>query len=324
MKKVFIQTIPRETAQGMEHWVIGANGTKSQKTKIGFMVNDTFCPMYSSKIGGLATNLDKPWIEQGVQKKDPITQEPLVMQDYYEQRFRKPKGFLHNRPANIRSAEINEKDMSYFENLTIVLNDGTTVLDLDNFDDCMKYEVALASWWCANSEKEWKGHKWPKAQYYIALENESDELKYQKNAIKSNAIAQLHSSELTLSYKRSMIVILKIANARTTLTEAQVHNLLYEYVDASTGTVGTNIDKFMELVNLIKTVKGRIDLDAKFFLQQLLDYRVIAEKQGSYTWMRPTGAIVLGETYTEAIEFLVNPKKQALIEDLRAQLNMAK
>jgi hypothetical protein len=86
--------------------------------------------------------------------------------------------------------------------------------------------------------------------------------------------------------------------------------------------VGTNIDKFMELVNLIKTVKGKIDLDAKYLLQQLIDYRVVSEKQSTYTWMRPTGAIVLGETYTEAVEFLTNPKKQALIEDLRAELKI--
>ena len=320
MKKVFIQTIPRQTAQGFEDWIISANGTKFKRTKIGLSATDTFAPLYSSRLGGYATNLDKPWIENGVQKKDPVTGDNLFMQDYYEQKFRKPKGYLHNRPTAMKPENLDQNKLSYFEEMTITLNDGTTVWDLDNFEDCMKYEVALASPWCANSLKEQQAHKWPKATYYIALENESDEIKYQKNAIKSNAIAQLHNSDLTLSYKRSMIVILKIANSRTTLTESQVHNLLYEYIDSSTGQVGSNIEKFTELVNLLKTVKGKVDLDAKYLLQQLLDYRVISEKQGSYTWLRPTGAIVLGETYGEAIEFLINPKKQVLIEDLRTEL----
>lgn len=49
--------------------------------------------------------------------------------------------------------------MTYFQKKNWALQDGTTVLNLDNFDDAMLYYVCLDSKMVANSEKEWRNKK---------------------------------------------------------------------------------------------------------------------------------------------------------------------
>ncbi len=69
----------------------------------------------------------------------------------------------------------------------------------------MFYFVALDSKFIANSEREWKSHKWPNAQFYISLENESEELQHEKNSKKYKAFAKLDSELLTTSKKKEVI-----------------------------------------------------------------------------------------------------------------------
>lgn len=322
-KKIFIHSIPRESAYNIHEWTNDSSGKKLNKNKIGSLINTKYPVFYSAKIGGYATGLYKPWLENGVQKKDKQGI-PLTMQQYYEQKHGKPAGYYSNMVNDPRGENFDESKKTYFDRFFIQLNDGTTVLDLDNPDDEIRYEVILESPFFANSEKEWRSYKWPKAQFYIALENESDEIKYLKSVAKSGAIAELHNSELTLPYKRQIVVILNISNARTVLQESQIHNLLMDYIEASTTTPGSNIDKFKELTNLLKTPKGRIELEARYLLQEAQDFSVIREKQGSYIWVRPTGTLTIGETQSEAIDFILNPKKAILIDELKEEIKIKK
>jgi hypothetical protein len=78
-------------------------------------------------------------------------------------------------------------------------------LDLEDFDQSMFYYVALDSKYFANSEREWKAHKWPHALYYIALENETDELLYEKNNKKVKAYAKLESDLLNGIKKKEIV-----------------------------------------------------------------------------------------------------------------------
>lgn len=321
-KKIFIHSIPRsESATGIHAWKDPISGKDINKTKVGALTTTKFGIFSSKKVGGYATGLYKPWLENGVQKKDKQGN-PLTLQDYYEQKHNRPNGYYSNLQTDPRGETFDEAKKSYIEKLSISMSEGTTVLDLDNPDDEIRYEAILESPFFANSEKEWRTYKWPKAQFYIALENESDEIKYQKSVAKSSAIAELHGSDLTLPYKRKIITILSISNARTILQEAQVHNLLMDYIEASTGSIGSNIDKFKELANLIKTPKGRIELEARYLLQEAQDFSVLREKQGSYIWVRPTGVITIGETYAEAIDFFLNPKKAILVDELKEEIKM--
>lgn len=188
-------------------------------------------------------------------------------------------------------------------------------------EDELAYYVLLDSKFVANSEKEWKEYKWPKATHYIALEHEEEELKYAKNQLRSNAFAQLHASTLIDDQKRKMISILDLASSRVILTPPQIHNILYSNIEKSAFTPGSFIHKFNDLVELLRTAPGRDEFEARYLLRSAIDSRIVYEKQGSYTWNRSKGLLVLGETETEAIAFLLNPKKAELVEELKAELS---
>ena len=232
-----------------------------------------------------------------------------------EKKWNKPKGFFTN-VALMKGDNIKDEDRTYFQRMKWPLQDGSTVFDLDTMDGEMGYYVCLGSSKVANSEKEWRAHLWPKAQWYIALENESDTIKYQRNEIKKKAFAALTDSNLTDIYKRKFISILELSSYKSTLSTEQVENILYEYIEKSTFTPGSNLDKFNELYNLLSTAHGREEIEARYLLKQALDSRIIYEKQGTYTWLRPTGQLVIGERYSEAVDFLLNPKKATEVEEL--------
>lgn len=317
-KKVFIQSIPRETATRIEDWINDSSGRRMKKTKIG-RCRDSLTALYSAKVGGLKNGLSyKPWMEDGKVKKDD-NGNPLTLQQKEEQLWNLSEGFLTNR-AWRRGDSTNPADMTYFQKTIWKLNDGSTVLDLDNFDDRMFYFVALDSKFIANSEKE--RHDWPKAQFFIALENEAEEIKFQKNQKKSEAFAALHDQIMTPTMKENFVKILGLATTTTKLTDEQRHNLLFDYIDHSGYTEGSNIDKFMELFNLAKTATGKKELEARLLLKRALDARVVYEKQGAYKWNKATGLITIGENYTEAIDFMLNPKKQVLVEELEEELKI--
>lgn len=312
---VYIQSIPRGTATKISNWNnFESSGKPLHKTKIG-RCTDKIRAMYSPKVGGLNTGLTEPWIENGEQVTDKESGKPLLLQHKIERQFNLPEGYLTNEMPGP-----NEKPTTYFQTKGWKLNDGSTVLDLSTLDGVCGYHVMLASSRVANSQKEMRSHKWPKAQWYIADTQESEEIKYTKNRQKSKAFAELESDKLTPSIKAKICAILDLASAKTTLTEEQSTNLLYDYIENSgTGPV-SNIDKFMELTSSLKNKASREEFEAKYLLKKALDYRVVYEKQSTYTWTRPSGSIELGSTYTEAIEFLLNPKKQALIEELEEEI----
>lgn len=290
---------------------------KMLKTKVG-KCRDRIQGLYSPKIGGLANGLsNKPWIEEGKQ----VTEDGklLTLQDKMEKKWGLEKGFLNNRPYR-KGDPIKEEFQTYYQRTSWQLNDGCTVLDLSKMDDELGYYMFLDSKYVANSEREWKERKWPKATHYIALENEAEELKYSKNQQKSKAFANLHAEAMTPSVKQKMVCILELTRTTTTLTTEQVDNLLYDFVDKTTFGNNSNLDKFLALFNLLSTPVGREELDSKYLLKQGLDTRVLYEKQGAYSWVRPSGLIILGETYSEAIDFLMNPKKSSLVDELKEEI----
>lgn len=311
---VFIHSIPRDSVFGIHEWANDTSGVRMQKTKIG-NAKDKIGALFSPSKGGLANYISyTPWIEDGVQVKDSDNN-LLTLQDKLEKKWNKPKGYFTNR-ALMKGDNIKDDERTYFQRMKWSLQDGSTAFDLDTMDGEMGYYVMLASSRVANSEREWREHKWPKADYYIALENESDTIKFKRNEIKAKALKTLSSSDLTSVYKRKLVSLLDISSSRASLTEEQVFNLLYDYIDKSTFVPGSNIDKFTEHTNLLNTATGREEFEARYILKQALDSRIIYEKQGSYTWVRPSGTLVIGDRYSEAVDFLMDPKKASELEEL--------
>lgn len=313
--KVFIKSIPRETASKIHEIRDNRSGKKLNKNKITSRCKDGFQALWSPSVGGLKTGLYKKLtLEDGT-----VT----TYQDWAEKKWNLPKGYLTNRAWRKGDSMANE-DMTYFQKKAWKLNDGTTVLDLELLDDFCAYHMFLESKSVANSEREWKEHRWPKAKFYIALENESDAIKYKKTQRKARAFAALYDKALTLPWKRKFVAILGIASDRVQLTEEQINNQLYDFIDKSQLHDGdsTNINKFLTKFEALKKKDTRERLEAEYELQKLIDWRIVFEKSGTYTWL--SKGMELGYNKTEAVDFLLNPKKQVLVEELQEELALKK
>lgn len=319
-KKVFIMSIPRESGIKLSD-ARGVNGEKINKTKV-YRAKTSIMALYSPKVGGLNNYISyTPWI-------DPSTNLPakdekgktIMLQEYLENKYGKEKGYYTNKSPEKSQKE---EDATFFQTAYWILNDGTTVLDLDNEMDELGYYVMLGSSLVANSEKEWRAHKWPKAEFYISLENESDDIKNQKVIAKRKAFARIDpetNSQFNESYRRKFIVLLNIANTKANLSLEQVDNALYDFIDKSSFGENSNIAKINSLFELLKTAPGRENIEMRYLLAQALDNRIVYEKQGTYTWLRSRGNIVIGDRYEEAVDFLLNPKKAAEVDEIREEI----
>ncbi len=314
-------SVPRESATGLHNARNENSGALIGKTKVGSKANTKVMALYSPVKGGLNNYISyTPWI-------DPETNLPgknekgnvIMLQEYLENKYGKEKGFYTNRSV---AKDQKPEDATYFQSTYWILNDGTTMFDLDNEYDELGYYVMLGSSLVANSEREYKEHKWPRAEFYIAIENESDEIKYKRNELKVKAFATLDSSIFTEGYRRKFAVLLGTSSTKAAkaATIEQINNLLYDYIDRSTNTETSNISKLLSLFNQLKNAPGREVIEARYLLQEALDLRIVYEKQNTYTWVRPTGNIILGERYEDAIDFLTNPKKSSEVDEIRENI----
>lgn len=181
----------------------------------------------------------------------------------------------------------------------------------------MCYYVALDSKKVANSEKEKNEKKWPDAEFYIALHNEDEEIKFARNKRIATAIATLADPKISLTKKRMILAILELSSSINELSEELIENTLFNFVSAGSED---NLNRIEELLALLQTDQGRAELDARFLLRKALEARIVYEKSDTYTWNRAKGPIVLGERYSDAIQFLTSPKKDTLVEELQAEL----
>lgn len=317
-KLVFIKSIPRQTATGISEWVSETSGKRLNKTKVGRAV-DRLGALYSAKVGGLANYISYNYVT------DPATgapmldenKRPILLQTHLEQKWNKPPGYFSNQAAP-RHYKGDGSDLGYYYQKAWSLQDGTTVLDLNLMDDEIGYYVFLASSLVANSESEWKAHKWPKAKYYIALENESAELRYAKTKLKARCMAALDSLTFTETQKRIILTLLDLSKAKAELSQWTVFNLLAEYIEHANPQA---LDKFLGFYELTKTVDGKNKLQAMWTLALAKDLGIILSKQDTWTWINPQGQqINIGERYSEAIDYLLSPKKDVELGEILDQI----
>ncbi len=321
-KLVFVYTIPRDSILGLHTNIDPNSGKRLNKNKIG-TANNSISALPNQRTQKLSNYIStQPWLEDGIVKRDPTGRE-LTLQDKLEIEWKLPKGYLTDEKiSNLDDIYSNKTPMTYFQKMQWVMEDGCTVFDLSKFNDLMGYYVCLGSKLVANSEKEWRQHKWPNAQYYIAIENEMDEIAYKSNQNKLEAFTMLNSEEMTPIIKRKIAVLLGLINVKAALGEVQINNLLYTYIDKVDSKQLSNIVKFKELYNMLLKPDTKIVFEAKYLLEKALAWRVVNEKQGVYTWIRSKGSIELGAKPEAAVEFLTDVKKRDLIDELEKEIRL--
>mgnify|MGYP000865134365 CR=1 FL=1 len=314
MSKIFIYSVPRPSAYGIHDWTNDSSGVKLKKTKLG-RTKTIISALYSPKVGGLANYISyTPWMEDGKQVTDSDNN-PLTLQDKLERKWNKPKGYFSNK-AFRKGDSLNSEDMTYFQKMAWSLEDGATVIDTDKMDDEMFYYTCLASPLVANSEREWRSHKWPKAEFYIALENESEEIKYSRANLKGRAYAALADTNLTDEERKRIACVLGLISTKSNPTTQNVYNSLFENIEKSEFTETGFINKFLVTYTLLQSPNGRTEFNARYFLQQALDRKIVYERQGTYVWNRPNSPMVIGERLSEALDFILSPKKAIEVEEI--------
>lgn len=329
--RVFVKSIPRQTATKISELTSDTTGKRINATKQG-RATETIRAVYSSRMGALNTGLDKlvdnPWKD----KPEKLTQEfkyvaekdEISLQEYFEIEYERPKGYYTNRAprkGELVSLKNNGYDVPFFWTFGYPLRDGTNALDLSKHDDRIAYYLFLANNKVASSEKEWRSHKWPLAKFYIALENESEDIKYKRAIMEDKAIAKLNSEDMTPLVQKQVIKAIGLKRTsplyehKGELTDQKAYNVLREYIK---GGKQSEIETFNKTVDLLDTADGREELDAMSLLKDLISYNIVGDRKEIYTWFRKK--IELGNRTSEAIRFLMNPNKQLERDELEEEL----
>ena len=108
--KIFIKTIPRDTASRIHEYKNGKMGKPMNKTKLGNFCKDGIQALYSPKIGGLKTGLYKTKTAsiEGVEKE-------ITLQEWAEIKWGLDKGYLTNRKYE-KNGSLRKEDVTYFQN----------------------------------------------------------------------------------------------------------------------------------------------------------------------------------------------------------------
>lgn len=331
--KVYVQTVIKPTATKVSEIVNGKN-QKLNQMKISRNIYNVFSVLQSEKTGKLKTGLNK-YVDNPYKETDPkdlpnkdfgfvVGKDKILLQHLKEIEYNLPLNYLTDEAVD-RGKRGALDNPTFYQTFKYKLNDGTTIFDLNNMNDDLAYHAMLESKYFANSKKELDENKFPFAIHYISLENESDELKYKKKYQKDKAKGTLTFGDLaTPEMQRKFVKVLVPQVGKGNLTDIQAYNTLSTAIEDNTkGVDGINfIDKFLKMYEEIQTPKGRETFEASVLLQELINNRVVTEKQGTYTFVSKD--LVIGQNKNKAIEFILNPEKQDLLEEMEQILKAKK
>lgn len=332
---VYIYAVPRESAQKRHqytHW----NGKKLNKTKAASAYT-SFSPSVSSSKGMLNTGfwelevnpyyseseeaamelgLPNAWIDKGVYKRKKITR-----QEYLEIKHHREPGFYTSiSPKPVTLGREKGFKPTFLQSFIYMLNDGLTVLDLDDPRDEIMYYLAIQSPKIANSFEEIGAF----TDFYIAKVNESEERKATKRRQSRKATAALVDLIDTkgINVARKVAVVLKLIKG--VVSNEALENTLDDFINqAEDRKKSQNIQKFMDVYELLGSKAGKERLDAMFILQNALNERIITQSRGRHTWhLAPSEELqLLGNTKDEAINHILDPEfkkyKQQIVEQIQ-------
>jgi hypothetical protein len=245
-------------------------------------------------------------------------QEKVSLQELLEIKHGRPKGFYTNRAWRPGDG-FKDESLTFFQKFKFSLNDGTTVLDLSKPMDEIAYYMLKASPKVSSSNKPEDRSQKPKADFYISDKNESIQEKFSKKKLYNDCTTKLNDSKFTPSYQRKASKALELIKGdATTMPDEQIYLLLDTYLEEGLKSKDENLTNFLEVYKLVNSVEGRNELEAMVLLGDLVNYRIVTDNRGTYTWI--SKQIVLGQRKAEAIDFLLDPKKQPERDELEKQL----
>lgn len=326
--KIFVYKIPKPSASKITEIINGKNQRRLNQTKVDGRIKERFQPGLSAKTRKLATGLDKevdnPYKGQEIANPNfqfLKNQEKALLQHIIECKFNLVKDSLHNAPVDPHKKDKGLAEPSFFQSFVFSCNDGLTVFDLNNLNDLLAYYVMLESKRFANSKTEYESGKFPYADYYLASVDEGDIEKYSKKQNKDKAKAELAMGKVAdTATQKKFIKLLMPSIGKGRLTDEQAYNTLSDAIDSNERFKDGEdfISKYNKLVNLLKDAPGKSRFNALVVLQEGLNTYSLSEKAGTYYWLAKDTNI--GTSKEKAIEFILDPNKADLVEELMEEI----
>lgn len=329
--QVFVYKIAKPSASKITEIINGKNQKRLNQTKIDGKIKETYMVPFNGSTRKLGTGLDKevdnPY--KGEQINSPefqflATQDKALLQHIIEYKFNFSKGYLHNLPADINNKKHLEEP-SFYQTFRFKLNDGLTVLNLHNINDLLAYYCMLEHHKFANSKKEWESGRFPYADYYIAEMDETENEKFSKKQYRDRAKSELTLGKVADSDTQKKFVKLLLPQiSKGRLTDVQAYNALSDAIDTNERYKDGEefISKFNKLVRLLQDAPGKSRFNALVLLQEGINTYILTEKAGTYTWVAKD--IIIGASKEKAIDWVLDPNKSDLVEELQEQVTARK
>lgn len=240
-----------------------------------------------------ANNLSHHWREH----LEKIVESPEIKkQTYYEILDDVQPDFYTSEIAGetIFSGTRNFKDLkepTFLQKFKIILYDGPNRFTDDTPRGRLAIECIKINGKIANSKKEINSafHL-----FYISEENEAEMEKARKQDIIIDAsweLAELRNK--STEFKNYQVAIL-LTNyqgrpiLKGTSSSDKTKRTLSEYISESSSQMD-NINKFMKIVDLLKTKEGRKRFEIMYLIQQAVNTDVITIRDGYYVWNSKSG-----------------------------------
>lgn len=329
--KVYIYKIPKPSASKITEIINGKNQRRLNQTKVDGKIKEKHVAPISAKTGKLATGLDKevdnPYKGEAISSPEfqfLATQDKVRLQYLIEYKFNLKKDYLDNTRPDLNNKKHLENP-SFFQTFVFSTNDGLTVLDLNRLDDLLAYYVCLELKRFANSKAEYEAGKFPEADYYLAQQDEGDQEKYTKKQIKDKAKAEITLGKVADSDTQKKFVKLLLPTlGKGRLTDIQAYNSLSDAIDTNERYRDGEdfITKYNKLLRLLQDAPGKARFNCLVLLQEGVNTFTISDKAGTYTWLNKD--LTIGASKEKAIDWLLDPNKSDLVDELKEQIEARK
>lgn len=348
-KKVYLRPVVGTSAQERRVYKI-IDGEKKEVTKtidgstVGFAKSfgGTFTFQISprSSDGRLAINLDKlvanpfyqedekdvqlpsQWSNSTIWKKPRITR-----QEELELKYNKKPGFFATEGFRVNGNKKPwQQERTYLQQLQRIFSASQNELDLTVMDDELIYEAVLESKFFANTLEEITGE----SRFYIShIDQEQEKLAdKRRNRIKASALLDsLIDNHPTKLYK--VAVVLTIIQG--SVSESVIKNKLFDYVEEKNFGSIPQDERIARFIDVCKqatdeSIVEKEKFDIQFLGQELINFRVVNDYRGKYTWISKSGSNLeeIARTKQEFYDFLADPKNEVYVEELRTELDSKK
>jgi hypothetical protein len=303
--------------------------TRAPNTKFSIM------PILSAKLGALQTGgmldmIPNPYKELTTYRSEAFRnalegQDEVLRQYVLEYKHGKPFNYYTNQiDHNSYRRNFKDKlsDIPYMQTRAarLDLNDGATVLDMDNPVHEVLFYIAQGHKLIANSYSELDHN----TRFYISDE-QAEAAELQKNK-RIRDLATAHLVELSGFGNKVLVKFCKALNLprgpKLGMTDEQAYILLSDLFKGSED----GIRGFEQLYAIFKDPGRKREFEARALLSDLIDTDIFYVKGNSYFWSQPTDEDgVTPEPIefvrkSEAVQFLTEKKNQEEHEIINRQL----